>query len=267
MTDASASHTRPLEGTTVLGVFSHPDDESLACGGTLARLADAGARIVLVCATRGERGSPTGPFQDDALGTQRVAELRAAASLLGVVEVTVLDYEDGNLKWARATELQADISSCLRRYRPSVVITFGKDGLYWHPDHIATHEQTAASVRIVSPPAPALYYVTLPPGALRGIVDVATARGWVAPPAGFWSLDPDAFGAETAPPTLVVDVKRWTARKRAALRCHRSQFGVNGPFSLLDESDAHRWLGSECFHRALDVGSNAYLLERCLDSA
>ena len=46
-----------LSGRTILAVFAHPDDESLACGGTLARLADAGARVVLLCASRGERGS------------------------------------------------------------------------------------------------------------------------------------------------------------------------------------------------------------------
>ena len=50
--------SRPLEGRTVLAIFAHPDDESLACGGTLARLSDAGARVVLMCASRGERGSP-----------------------------------------------------------------------------------------------------------------------------------------------------------------------------------------------------------------
>jgi len=248
-------------------VFAHPDDESLACGGTFSRLAEAGARIVLVCATRGESGSPAGPFLDVALGTQRVAELRCAASLLGVAEVTVFDYEDGNLRWGRATELEADISLCLRRYRPSIVITFGSDGLYWHPDHIALHEKTAASVRLLAPPAPALYCVTLPHGAVRGIVDCATARGWMIPPTGFWSLDPDAFGAKAEPPTLVVDVRPWTARKLDALRCHRSQFGMNSPFSLLNEANTHRWLGVECFHQAPGVGSDARALERCLDSA
>ena len=50
-----------MEGKTVLAIFAHPDDESLACGGTLARLADAGARIVLMCASRGEAGSISDP--------------------------------------------------------------------------------------------------------------------------------------------------------------------------------------------------------------
>ena len=38
--------TGPLAGRRILAVFAHPDDESLACGGTLARVADAGAKVV-----------------------------------------------------------------------------------------------------------------------------------------------------------------------------------------------------------------------------
>ena len=56
-----ADLSRSLEGRTVLGIFAHPDDESLACGGTLARLADAGARVVIVCASHGEAGSICDP--------------------------------------------------------------------------------------------------------------------------------------------------------------------------------------------------------------
>ena len=69
--DRSPSPSAP---PTVLAIFAHPDDESLMCGGTLARLADAGVRVVLMCGSRGERGSVSDPelVAGSDLGTVRV---------------------------------------------------------------------------------------------------------------------------------------------------------------------------------------------------
>ena len=78
--------TAALAGRTVLAIFAHPDDESLACGGTLARLADDGARVVLLCASRGERGQSADPSvaRGPDLGRARQRELEAAAQVLGI---------------------------------------------------------------------------------------------------------------------------------------------------------------------------------------
>src|SRR6185295_11531138 len=83
-----------LAGRTVLAVFAHPDDESFACGGTLARLSDAGARVVLLCASRGRKGAVSDPalVPDGDLGRVRAEELREAARVLGVAEVMILDH-------------------------------------------------------------------------------------------------------------------------------------------------------------------------------
>ena len=81
--DADSSPGTPnLGGRTILAVFAHPDDESLACGGTLARLADLGASIVLFCASRGEQGFVSDPtlVPDGDLGRVRPHELHDAAS-------------------------------------------------------------------------------------------------------------------------------------------------------------------------------------------
>src|SRR5258705_11676612 len=139
-----ASATLPLAGRTVLGIFAHPDDESLAGGGTLARLSDAGARVIVVCASRGEAGSISDPalVPDGDLGGVRARELREAAAVLGVAEAIVLDHPDGDLRWHGVPELLAEILMLIERYRPDAVITFAEDGLYWHLDHIGGHERT-----------------------------------------------------------------------------------------------------------------------------
>jgi LmbE family N-acetylglucosaminyl deacetylase len=251
----------PLAGRTVLAVFAHPDDESLACGGTLARLADAGARIVLMCASHGERGSRVGPVHDTGLGLDRARELRAAAGALGVSRLIILDHPDGELRWEHVSELRAQIAMTITRYAPAAVITFGSDGLYWHLDHIGVHERTTTAVRSLGLAAPPLYYVTMPRGLMRAIADKAIAAGWTPPANGLWSLEPDAFGSAAAPPTLVVDVRAWATRKLAAIRCHQTQAGSNDPFAYIDDDETRAWLSVEHFHRAPGHASADEVLE------
>ena len=238
------------KGRTVLAVFAHPDDESLACGGTLARLAAAGARVVLVCASRGERGSVAGPVRDDALGRIRSREFAEAGRTLGLSTVILLDHPDGDLRWAHVPELHADIIAAIQGFNPAAVITFGEDGLYWHQDHIAVHERTTTAVQAFGADGPALYYVTMRTGVMRAIVNAAAERGWQPTPRGFWSLVPEAFGLYAAPPTFTVDVADWVPQKLAALRCHQTQMGSGHPFDEIPSAAARQWLGVEQFRRA-----------------
>jgi LmbE family N-acetylglucosaminyl deacetylase len=247
-----ASGAGPLTGRTILAVFAHPDDESLACGGTLARAADAGAKIVLICATRGEHGSICDPslVPDGNLGRVRAQELRDAAAILGIGEVIVLDHPDGDLRWADVELFQDEIVMMLRRHRPDAVITFDEDGLYWHLDHIGVHERTSAAVSSLGGAAPPLYFVTMPNGMMREVARAAHAKGGAPPDSSLWGIAPDVFGFETEPPTFSIDVRHWVVRKLSALRCHRTQMGPYNPFVWIDEAEARRWLGLELFRRA-----------------
>ena len=134
-------------------VAAHPDDETLGFGGVLARYASEGVQTFLVTATLGERGryldhrfgsaDHPGPA---ALAGIRERELRAAASALGIHEVTVLGYEDQGLDRAHEAGAVARIAAEIRRVRPQVVLTFAPDGAYGHPDHIAISQLTTAAV-------------------------------------------------------------------------------------------------------------------------
>jgi LmbE family N-acetylglucosaminyl deacetylase len=130
-------------------VFAHPDDETLGAGGILAKYSAGGVETYLITATRGERGW-FGTAEDDpgltALGRLREAELHAAASILGLREVNILDYVDGDLDQANPTDAIAKIANHIRRVRPQVVVTFPPDGGYGHPDHIAISQFAHAAV-------------------------------------------------------------------------------------------------------------------------
>ena len=132
----------------LLGILAHPDDESLGFGGVLAKCAAEGVETFLVTATRGEAGrfGSAGKGHDPAeVGRVREAELRAAAAVLGVSEVSVLGWPDGGVDRVEPTRAIGEIVSHIRRIRPDVVVTFGPEGGYGHPDHIAISQFATAA--------------------------------------------------------------------------------------------------------------------------
>ena len=132
----------------LLGVFAHPDDEVFCAGGTMARAAEAGAEVMIVSATRGERGQIRDPAAatQRTLGAVRERELRAAAAELGVHQVRVFAYPDGSLRDHRRS-LRADLAEVMGQFDPDTVITFGADGGYGHPDHVAVSRATTEAFR------------------------------------------------------------------------------------------------------------------------
>ena len=144
----------------LMAVLAHPDDESLGFGGTLAKYAAEGVDVFLLTATRGEggryRGHPAGDADhpgQSALATIRESELRSAASVLGIRDVSFLDYRDQYVDRADPREAIAAIVGHLRRVRPDVVVTFGPEGAYGHPDHIAVCQFTTAAIVAAADPA------------------------------------------------------------------------------------------------------------------
>ena len=148
----TAPPARPLR---VLGLFAHPDDEVFCAGGTIARAAAAGAETAVVSLTRGEAGQ----IRDSAaatrrtLGATRVAELRAAATALGIDHVECHDLGDGQLAGMPYEALVAHVGEVLERLAPDVVVTFGDDGGFGHPDHMtSSHAVLAARATMARPP-------------------------------------------------------------------------------------------------------------------
>ncbi len=235
-------------------VLAHPDAESWGTGGTLAKYAAEGVETSLITATRGERGrfgdggERPGP---DVIGRTREAELRAAAQALGVRDVVVLGHPDGALdSYDRAGALEA-IARHLRRIRPQVVVTFGPDGAYGHPDHIAISQLTSAAIVRAADREFAvskLYHIAW------------SAETWTAYQTALKKLTCTVDGVERQ----VVPTPRWAITARIdtsavsdlvwrAVQCHQTQMSIYKNLQTLPD-DQHRALwGVQEFYRAFSL--------------
>ncbi len=260
-----------LEAMRLMCVLAHPDDESLGVGGTLARYAHEGVETYLITATRGERGR----FGDakerpaaEVLGKTREQELLAAARLLGVKDVRFLDYLDGDLDRADPAEVIARIVSHLRRVRPQVVVTFGPEGGYGHPDHIAICQfATAASVCAADPG-----YGTadgMKPHCLSKLYYMAmTEARWKAYQSAFKDLKSTVDGVErraTPWPDWVVTSSinssaHWQTVWDAVL-CHKTQLSIYSKLKDLSEEDHRILWGTQEFYRVFSTVNGGRRLE------
>lgn len=258
----------PMEPLRLMAVLAHPDDESFAVGGALARYAAEGVAVHLVTATRGERGRYfTGEHRpgDDEVGRIREEELREAAEALGIADVRFLDYRDGELDRAPVPEAVGRIVAHLRRVRPQVVVTFDPFGTYGHPDHVAVCQLTTAAVAAAAgasrphpttaldplqplKPVQKLYYAVMDrsrwetlAASIEGLADRMEEREREMVPWPSWAV------------TTRIDAgAHWKAAWRA-LRCHRSQLaGYPGLEELPDEKHRALW-GTVSFYRALSL--------------
>ena len=122
---------------SALTIGAHPDDAEFGAGGTLARWAEAGCEITMLVVTDGSKGSWDPGIDRDTLVASRRREQRAAADILGAVDVIHLDHVDGELEYSM--ELRAELCRWIRTIRPAVVLTHDPWRRYMlHPDHRVT---------------------------------------------------------------------------------------------------------------------------------
>ena len=131
-------HPAPLG--SILSIWAHPDDETYLAGGVMAAARDRGQRVVCVSATAGENGAPDPDAWPPArLGEVRRREAAAAMAILGVDDHRISDFPDGELT-THAERGVAWVGELIDEVEPDTILTFGSDGITFHPDHIAVHE-------------------------------------------------------------------------------------------------------------------------------
>lgn len=260
----------------LLAVLAHPDDESLGFGGTLAKYAAEEIETHLVTATRGERGrfGSLGKGADPAeVGRVREAELRAAAAALGICDVSILGYPDGAVDQIDASIAIREIAWHIRRVRPQVVVTFGPEGAYGHPDHIAISQFTTAAIVCA---ADAGYHAcdgsqsdSLPAHSVAKLHYMAWRNDkWDAYQAAFHKLSSTVDGVQRqATPwpdwavTTVIDTASYWPVVWKAVRCHETQMSMYERLEHLDEKQQRALWGSQEFYRAFSAVNGGRKLE------
>ncbi len=201
---------------TLLALHAHPDDEVLTTGGTLAKAADAGHRVVVVTATDGSLAPVPRGFTGD-LAQVRSAELRDSAATLGVHRVEQLGYADsglgpklfpdppGSTRFVRVDvdDAARAVAAIIEQERPEVMLSYDKNGGYGHPDHVYVHRVGRRAAELTS--VPRLLEAHVSPRIARLM---APSHATIAP---------------LPEPGYAVDVRPWLGVKLAALRAHRTQ--------------------------------------------
>jgi N-acetyl-1-D-myo-inositol-2-amino-2-deoxy-alpha-D-glucopyranoside deacetylase len=167
----------------LLLVHAHPDDESIATGGTMAKYAAEGRGVTLVTCTAGEMGEILVPElehlaadKEDRLGEHRRGERENAMKALGVTDHRWLGgfgtYRDSGMKWhedgyavpadtisnnafwyADLTRAADHLVAVIREVRPQVLVTYDQFGHYGHPDHIQAHRVAMYAAQLAAVPS------------------------------------------------------------------------------------------------------------------
>ena len=228
-------------------------------------------------ATRGESGRFRGYRPDDpqhpgpvALANIREAELRAAASALGVSEVAILNYYDQNLDQANPSEVVAKIAGHIRRVQPDVVVTFGPDGAYGHPDHIAISQFTTAAIVGAADPEFRIDGIeTVQPHAVSKLYYIAWPEStWKAYQSAFRKLVSTVDGVErqaVAWPewaiTTEIDTRSYWSTVWRAISCHESQVAAYERLKDLSPEDHEALWGRQSFYRVFSTVSGRRVRE------
>ena len=219
---------------TLVAFHAHPDDEALLDAGTLARAAQAGHRVVLILATRGDAGDVGDGVlsAEEGLAQRRSAEAETSAAAIGAERVIFLDYLDSGHspnadgQWPAGTfcaapidEAAAALAAILTEEGASLLIADDRNGGYGHPDHRQVHRVAWAAAELAGLP---LLQATIDREFLSGGIELARGMGFEVPD-GFVPEDLSTWYTPASEITHKVDVSTVLDKRKASMAAHATQ--------------------------------------------
>lgn len=255
---ARAGRHAEMPGTLV-AFHAHPDDEVITTGGSMARAAAAGSRVVLVLGTGGELGEVADGFLDEGeeLAARRAIEVARAGEILGVSRIEFLGYGDsgmdgeasnsatGAFAAAPVEEAAEKLAAILREEDAEVLTIYDEHGNYGHPDHIQVHRVGARAGELSG--TPRVYEATL--NRDRVIELMRARRDEMSEMDDAPNPDDFTMGMPASAITTTVDVGDYVDKKRAAMQAHASQIPDDSFFLQLPPEAFREVFGYEWFIR------------------
>jgi LmbE family N-acetylglucosaminyl deacetylase len=237
----------------LLVVVAHPDDETFGTGSTIANAAKQGVDVTVLCATRGEAGEDMSGTTNspEELADVREAELHGAAQLLGASDVRLLHFADsgmegpmpeGALAAVSFDEVVDAVAREIADVDPDVVVTLDPEVAEDHRDHCRIGHATTTAFERAARPDARLYYWTLPRSVFQEWQEVMRGTGVHA------ELAQMEYGRPDAELTTIVDVSHLCDLRWEAICEHKTQLS---PFAMLSEEMRRKFLGRDCFVRAI----------------
>lgn len=245
----------------MLLVHAHPDDETINNGATMAKYAAEGVQVTLVTCTRGEEGevlveslANLASSRDDKLGEHREIELKKAMVHLGVKDFRFLGSP--NKKWrdsgmigtaqnerkdvfwqADLTEAAQELVKIILEIKPQVLITYDEFGGYGHPDHIKANQVAMLAAELASNQGwkiSKIYWNTMPKSVIQMGIDKMKEVG--SSFFGADSVEDLPFAKPDELVTSVIKAPDYVEQKLEAMKAHKTQISIDGPFFALSNN-------------------------------
>ena len=261
---------------TVVFFHAHPDDEAIFTGGTMALLAAAGWRVVLVLATAGEQGEASALVGPEVpLAVRRMGETARAAECLGAQRVEFLGYHDSGLDGSTAAtagttvagrplgafadapigEASARLAAILAEERPAALVSYDARGIYGHVDHVQVYRVGLAAAAEAA--VPTVYESTVDREYLHFVETHLVVEATIAAQperVGGLGLAAAPLGLSTVEVDCTVDVRPVLRVKRRAMAAHASQIPETSSAMRLPDADFAAVYGYEWYARRGPLG-------------
>jgi N-acetyl-1-D-myo-inositol-2-amino-2-deoxy-alpha-D-glucopyranoside deacetylase len=267
-------------GYRVLLVHAHPDDETINNGATMALYAALGAQVTLITCTRGEEGDILTPelthltsSATDGLGEHREIELLNSMKALGITDFRFLAQGEGKYRdsgmmgtepnnrpdvfWQADLEEASDyLVKVIDEIKPHILITYDEFGGYGHPDHIQAHRVAMRASEKSNWQIQKIYWNTMPKSVLAE--GMAKMKELGSDFFGADNVDDLPFAKDDSFVTTLIDGNSYVDAKMEAMRAHRTQISLDGPFFALSDNLGLQIWGNEYYTLVKGVKSQPF---------